>query len=569
MKDFLQKIMDSDVVESRKSRDDRLVAKWQPSGLLEGIDDNIKRRNMARLFENQKDHFKTLLHEQTSMAGGDIQGFAAVAFPIIRRVFGDLVSTTDIVSVQTMDQPVGLVFVLDFVAGTDRGGMGIASGESFYGGGRVGNQILSGVLIDGGYEEKGFYSLNQGYSSPSGSGNIIVNGPIGSSMIASGTVGASNYTLDALCRFDPGLTGAFVAVVTASKSSFSQLNLKGYMAITDTTTTSGTLIKRLTQDYAADPTKLLLFYSCSSQANMLDMTSSGAGTRAFKWPIFDDFVGVGVLSAIGGDPNWGFEFDGNAGVQEIPQVDLKVTAFNIQTDTKMLKARWTAQASQDLAAWQNLDAEVELTSFLSEQVAMEIDMEVLKDIVEGATGAVKYWSRRPGRFVNRDTGEVISAAQTGDFTGNISEWYQSLLETINDCSAQIARKILRGGANFLVCGPEVQNILETTNAWFANTTVGESDSGEAGIKKEGSLRKKWDVYVTPYFYRNLILVGRKGSSNLETGYVYAPYVPLITSPAIPDPTDIFNYAKGVMTRYGKQMIRPDMYGKVIVQNLLG
>lgn len=580
MKEFLQSIMDNDVVESRKARDEKLVSKWAPSGLLEGLEDPIKRRNMARLFENQKDHFKSmLLNEQTSMAGGDIQGFAAVAFPIIRRVFGDLVSTSDIVSVQTMDQPVGLVFVLDFIAGTNKSGMGVSQNASFYGGGRVGAEILTGVNLTGSDAESGFYSLNQGYSSPSGSASVSFLGPIGAP-IASGTVGATNYTLDALCGFDPDLSGSFITVMTASKSSFSQLNEKAYAAIADGSTLSGTLVKRLTKEYSADRTKLLFFYSSSAAADHVALTGSVNGnpaeagassgyTRTIKYPIFDDFVGTGVLSAIKGDPSWGFEFDGNAGSQEIPEVDLKVDAFNIQTVTKMLKARWTAQASQDLSAWQNLDAEVELTSFLSEQVAMEIDMEVLRDLVESATGTVQYWSRRPGRFVNRDTGEVISVSQTGDFTGNVAEWYQTLIETINGASAQIARKVLKGGANFLVCGPEVQNILETTNAWFANTTVGEESTGEVGIKKEGSLRKKWDVYVTPYFYRNLILIGRKGASNLETGYVYAPYVPLITSPAIPDPTDIFKYAKGVMTRYGKRMIRPDMYGKVVVQNLIG
>jgi len=579
MKEFLQSIMDNDVPETRKARDEKLVTKWKPSGLLEGIEDPIKRRNMARLFENQKDHFKSmLLSEQTSMAGGDIQGFAAVAFPIIRRVFGDLVSTSDIVSVQTMDQPVGLVFVLDFVAGSNKSGMGIREGESFFGGGRVGAQILSGVNLEGTNVEKGFYSLNNGYSSPSGSATVNFLGPIGSP-IASGTVGAVNYSLDALCRFDPDLSGSYVTILTASKSSFGQLNLKSYMAMTDTGVLSGTLIKRLTQDYAADPSKILFFYSSTNAAQALTLTGTLDGTptaslsptynRSFKFPIFDNFTNATAMSAIGGTSIWGFEFDQSAGSQDIPEVDLKVEAFNIQTNTKMLKAKWTAQASQDLSAWQNLDAEVELTSFLSEQVAMEIDMEVLKDLVENATGTTQYWSRRPGRFVNRDNGEVIPAAVTGDFTGNVAEWYQTLIETINGASALIARKVLKGGANFLVCGPEVQNILETTNQWFANTTVGEENTGEVGIKKEGQLRKKWDVYVTPYFYRNLILVGRKGSSNLETGYVYAPYVPLITSPAIPDPTDIFKYAKGVMTRYGKRMIRPDMYGKIIVQNLIG
>lgn len=568
MEDFLKAIVDTDIIESRLQKDNKLVTKWSQFGLLRGIEDSNKQRNLARLFENQKNQLKRqLVLETTSQAGSDIQGFASVALPIIRRVFGNLIATSDVVSVQSLDQPVGLIFVLDFTAGTSKGGMGLTQGDSIYGGGRVGSQILSGVNLTGTDAEKGFYNLNSGYASPSGSATVSF---AGATAQASGTVGA-NTALDALVRFDPDLSGSFITVLTASKAAFSQLNERNYMSIADGATTSGTLIKRLTQEWVNDRTKLLLFYSGASVGALNELTNTAAPPRTFKFGIYDNFGATGILSAIQGQSPWGFEWDGSTGQNDvIPEIDLKVDAFNIQTQTKMLKAKWTAQVSQDLAAWQNMDAEVELTSVLSEQVAMEIDMEVLKDLVEGAKATVKYWSRRPGRFVNRDTGDVLGATQTGDFTGNISEWYQSLLETINDTSAIIARKALRGGATFMVTSPEVQSILETTNQWYASTTVGESEkTGQAGLKKEGSVSKKWDVLVSPYFFRNVILVGRKGSSNLETGYVYAPYIPLITSPTIPDPTNLFIYNKGVMTRYGKKMIRPDFYALVVVQNLQG
>lgn len=568
MDDFLKQIMDTDVVESRMERDNKLVEKWSKFGFLKGINDDNKKRTIARLFENQKNQMKRqVLLEQTSMAAGDIQGFASVAMPIIRRVFGNLVGASEVVSVQSLDQPVGLIFVLDFTAGTNKGGMGLAQNASIYGGGRVGAQILSGVDLEGANAESGFYNLNQGYTQPSGT---VIISFAGASALSSGTVGGLDNTLDKYVRFDEDLSGSFVTILTASKSLFPQLNEKSYGSITDTGTTSGTLIKRLTQEWTLDRTKVLLVYSGASIGALNELTNTAA-SRTFKHPIYDDFQSVGgVMSAITGDPNWGFEFDGSVGQNgEIPEIDLKVEAFNIQTNTRMLKAKWTAQVSQDLAAWQNMDAEVELTSVLSEQVAMEIDMEVLRDLVEGAKATVRYWSRRPGRFVNPLTGEVLSASQTGDFTGIVAEWYQTLIERVNDVSAVIARKVLRGGATFLVCSPETQAILESTNQWFAATTVGESDKGSAGLKKEGSISKKWDVLVTPYFFRNVILVGRKGSSNLETGYVYAPYVPMITSPTIPNPDNLFVYNKGVMTRYGKKMIRPDMYALVVVLNLAG
>ena len=223
---------------------------------------------------------------------------------------------------------------------------------------------------------------------------------------------------------------------------------------------------------------------------------------------------------------------------------------------------------QDLNAYHNLDAEVELTSILSEQIALEIDREILPDLVNGATAATYYWSGSTGLFVNRSTGVEIGASSAApDFTGTVSEWYETLVETINDVSANIHRKTLRGAATFLVVSPEVANILEFTAGFRASVTA-DDDRGTVGAVKVGALSKKWDIYVDPYFPRNLVLVGRNGGSFLETGYVYAPYVPLQVTPTIFG-TEDFVPRKGVMTRYAKKMVRPDMYGLVIVRGLLG
>ena len=253
---------------------------------------------------------------------------------------------------------------------------------------------------------------------------------------------------------------------------------------------------------------------------------------------------------------------------EIPEIDIKVDSTAITAQTKKLKAKWTPELGQDLNAYHNLDAEVELTSILSEQIALEIDREIIADLVNGATAATYYWSRSPGLFVNRETGAELGAASAApDFTGTVSEWYETLIETINDVSAQIHRKTLRGGANYVVVSPEVANVLEFTAGFRANVTA-DADKGEIGAVKVGSLSRKFDVIVDPYFPRNIVLVGRRGSSFLESGYVYAPYVPLQVTPTIFGVED-FVPRKGVMTRYAKKMVRPDMYGLVIVRGLLG
>jgi len=234
-----------------------------------------------------------------------------------------------------------------------------------------------------------------------------------------------------------------------------------------------------------------------------------------------------------------------------------------------LKAKWSPELGQDLNAYHNLDAEVELTSILSEQIALEIDQEILNDLIKGAKADTLYWSRRPGKFVNRTTGADLTAGGTEgpDFTGTVSEWYETLLETVNDVSATIHRKTLRGGATFIVVSPEVANILEFTSGFRANVTH-DDDKGTSGAVNVGSLQSKWEVYVDPYFPRNVILVGRKGNNFLESGYVYSPYVPLQVTPTIFGPED-FVPRKGVMTRYAKKMVRPDMYGLVVVTDLLG
>ena len=535
-----------------------LLGKWEKTGLLEGLDNDRTRNSMARLLENQA---KELLRESSSMAGGDVEGFAAVAFPIVRRVFGGLIAN-DLVSVQPMSLPSGLIFFLDFTVSDETGSrLGMLSGDSLYGGGRVGAEITGGVSLSGLNSENSFYALNNGYSSPTSSLSVTCTN------LLSGTYGAGDEVLDRLVRYDPDFTSGTttVAIGSLAVSDLTQLNLDNLVAISCSTALAGAQqVRRLSQfSGTADTDILVVFASLDGTATPIQLSSSFMlSGQNYVIPIDDDFVAGQGLGSVVGDPQWGLEAQ-----TAIPEIDIKVDSVSITAITKKLKAKWTPELGQDLNAYHNLDAEVELTSILSEQIALEIDREILEDLVKGATAGKYYWSRAAGRFVNRLTGQEIGAATaTPDFTGTVSEWYETLVETINDVSAQIHRKTLRGGANFLVCGPEVANVLEFTAGFRANITA-DADMGTVGAVKVGALSKKWDVYVDPYFPRNVILVGRKGGSFLESGYVYAPYVPLQVTPTIFG-TEDFVPRKGVMTRYGKKMVRPDMYGLVIVVDLV-
>ena len=536
-----------------------LLSKWEKTGLLEGLSNERAKHGMASLLENQA---KELLREASTAGtgGGDVEGFASVAFPIVRRVFGGLIAN-DLVSVQPMSLPSGLIFFLDFTySSTPTPGLDYQAGDSVYGGGKVASAITGGVELTGDDAEQGFYALNNGYSSP-----IINVTGLTATLVATGTVGGpgTDWTpgqdLNTLCRFDPDLSGTFVAVATLPKAGFGgQLNVKDYVTITTLSASAGApltnQVRRLTADQDATDLRIVLT-GASAVADV-------AGIQTASIVINDNITSAGVGSVVGADI-WGLENQTN-----IAEIDIKVDSIAVTATTKKLKAKWTPELAQDLNAYHNLDAEVELTSILSEHIALELDQEILEDLVKGATAGKLYWSRRPGKFVNRETGEDLTAAGTQgpDFTGNVSEWYETLVETINDVSAQIHRKTLRGGANFIVVSPEVANLLEFT-AGFRGSVTHDDDRGQVGAVRVGSLSKKFDVYVDPYFPRNVVLCGRKGSSFLESGYVYAPYVPLQMTPTIFG-TEDFVPRKGVMTRYAKKMVRPDMYGLVIVADLV-
>jgi len=538
-----------------------LLTKWEKTGLLEGISDDRKRAGMAVLLENQA---KELLREASVMAGGEVEGFASVAFPIVRRVFAQLIAN-DLVSVQPMSLPSGLIFFLDFKYTNTK--LGSVAGESPYAQGIVGKQVTGGVNLGQlGGVEKGFYSMNNGYSSPTSSFDTTVTNVLAPTLVSSLTEAQKDYI-----RWDQDLLDQSTGYVQVLDLAFSStnwalLNRQNFVAYKVVEGTAGHLsgssaVRRLTNDTAtAYTTRVVLFKTAS-------FSSVAAGNLDVEAPIIDQFqaspAGVDALGAIAGGTTWGLE-----NTSAIPEIDIKVDSISVTAITKKLKAKWSPELGQDLNAYHNLDAEVELTSILSEHVALEIDREIMEDLIKGATAGTFYWSRSPGLFVNRTTGlEIGASAKAPDFTGTVSMWYETLIETINDVSAQIHRKTLRGGANFLVCGPEIANILEFTSGFRAKVSHAD-EKGEIGAVNVGSISKKFEIYVAADFLRNVILVGRKGSSFLESGYVYAPYVPLQVTPTIFGQDD-FVPRKGVMTRYAKKMVRPDMYGLVIVRGLLG
>jgi len=600
MSGIIERLTENIVDRDLQKEGAALLNKWEKTGLLEGIGNDRSRATMARLLENQA---KELLREASTMATGDVEGFASVAFPIVRRVFGGLIAN-ELVSVQPMSLPSGLIFFLDFVYSPDANSKvaGAFDDESLFGGGVVGSQLTGGVDLSKKSADKAFYHNVAGYSHATGTVSNLTVVAVSGTAMNNVQWSAMSDAQKKVIGYDPDIAAQnlFVRGVSIRASDVSSLNTDNLIAIAvasasvapftgdgqganlandtvdgvNSANSSAYQVRRLTRHnpaYAgvAAKTHIELFFAATSAAGLGNVGAPVVLSNKIDlvYPRADAWGNASALGSIQGQTPWPLEGTNRDGSANIAEIDIKVDSISVTAMTKKLKAKWSPELGQDLNAYHNLDAEVELTSILSEQIALEIDREILVDLVKGATAGTLYWNRRPGQFLNRETGaSITSTTAPPDFTGTVSEWYETLVETLNDVSARIHRKTLRGGANFVVCGPEIANLLEFTSGFRANV-VHDDNKGTVGAVKSGSISKKWDVYVDPYFPRNVVLIGRKGSSFLESGYVYAPYVPLQVTPTIFGIED-FVPRKGVLTRYAKKMVRPDMYGLVIVQDLL-
>lgn len=606
----------------------RLVEKWSRTGLLRGLNET-NRENMSRLLENQaaqvlKEASTVGTGGASAVGSGDLRGFSNIAFPIVRRVFGGLVAN-DLVSVQPMSLPSGLLFYLDYTYGNVVGddGSGTATyvtGSSIYNS-PVGKGVRSGSLGVGGQYDlvgSGFSRVHKQAATVT----LLASGAYGGSgAFSSGKVLFATGTDGKLLSFDPQIAdaietnptpggstgpGVYSAVVVSFDAGFSDadatmvkdfvLHKQGggqgavYPGVAGTVQASGPFVmnvRRLNRLGTWDGTTFTdnpLITAGATNAAIL-MIVSGANAVATAQNTLDvDYVVASGLNVDGSDgstltvPVFESDFGSASGnpanpAPTIPEIDIKVESIAVTAVTRKLRAKWSPELAQDLNAYHSLDAEVELTQILSEQIAMELDREILNDLLTQAAGANFYWSRAPGKFVNKATGAEVTRA-TGSpgpaFTGTVREWYETFVETIIDVANQIHRKTLRGSANFIVVGPDLATILEASVYYRPSYTLdgqGQVSSPMSiGAEKVGTLSNRFTVYKDPYFPRNKVLVGYKGGSYLETGYVYAPYVPLIVTPTIFNPED-FTPRKGVMTRYGKKMVRADFYGTVTVLDL--
>jgi hypothetical protein len=521
-----------------------LKGKWERTGLLEGVGSETNKHGMAVMLENQA---KQLLDESTRT--GVSQGseeWAGVALPLVRRIFGSI-AAKEFVSVQPMNLPSGLIFYMDFKYSTNTAEGRPESGSSLFGaGGSFGQDNLNTTS-----------GTNKLGSTQDTTGGLYGAGRFG-------------YTFN-----DQTATGITATLLTASLADIA-FDLS-----------NATLSASVAAGTARKMTVLSSTLTNADINSVRTFSISGSGTNFAYYPQFTAVSGSGAGQAIvflatgvtlTGSQAVGIGYNqqptaANRGDFEdktgndlaISEIELELKSEPIVAKTRKLKAIWTPELAQDLNAYHSIDAEAELTQMLSEYISLEIDLEILEMLQANAL-TVDYWSARVGYdYTSTSNSFSIDSNAAAASAYTKSTWYQTLGIKLQKVSNRIHQLTMRGGANFLVASPNVCTILESMNGFAANPAK-DALQFAAGVSQVGSISNRFDVYKNPYMTENVILMGFKGSNFFETGAVYAPYVPLIMTPLVYDPTN-FTPRRGVMTRYAKKIVRPEFYGKVVIEGL--
>jgi len=521
-----------------------LIAKWEPTHLLEGIESDHERRNMALMLENQA---KRLIHESSRLGtAANSEEWNGIALPLVRRVFGSTVAK-EFVSVQPMNMPSGLVFFLDFKYGTAQPGFSTGAGKDSQA------DSIWGVTKEEGEATGGLYGSGRyGYTINDVTSSALTNAAtLSATQYVSGAVVASTYNFDTEWSASVtaagdtfGATSDSIFTITISTASLANPD----MTAVDAFKLSGTGVKGY---YPA-------FTTANGAKTQITFVVSGSG-------VANDLV-VTYQKQPSSEARGDFEYTKTQeSTLDIPELNMELRSEEIVAKTRKLKTKWTPEFQQDVNAYHSLDAEAELTTVMSDYMAREIDLELLQ-MIRDASVNNSAWSAKLGNYYNGSGFQDFTQIQSETAAYTRTQWFQELMITINSVSNNIYQKTQLGGANFLVTSPKIATIFQSMPGFTSDATKDFTKVFAAGTKKVGNFRGEFDVYVIPYYTNNEILMGYKGSSFLHTGAVYAPYIPVISTPIIWDPE---NYvpSKALMTRYAKKVYRGEFYGRIKVDGL--
>lgn len=583
-------------------------AKWESLGFLEGLRGHVK-ENIAQLYENQA---SSLLTESTTAASSG--SFETVVFPIVRRVFSKLLAN-DIVSVQAMNMPIGKLFFFVPLTSSRVDGSGVAGNDyttsdssDVYGTTYSAHTGLNGehngvataaalpVAVTKAstpltqWQAKSLYDIfyNDGMFDNS-KGTLTIKTINSTSLNAYGMGSDGNLTILAPSATLPTATDGSVRSIIIGLSGFSggagsdgrgvltgpdgnNMDTESFLASLHVTSTNAIKDQDGNTIIAANkevPFRLMSQKYGKSIVESGNLTTpnnvmyveldlrhpvgtTAAGTAAAGTSTVDGYIGASAstVSAFTTTANFLFAWGEYASLEletELAEVSFRLDEVVVAVEERKLRATWSPELAQDVSAFHNIDAEAELTAMLSEQVAAEIDREILRDLRKAAAWQLRWdyngWRR--------------AATSANPYTQK--DWNQTLITRVNQISAQIHKSTLRGGANFIVVSSEISAIFDDLEYFHVSDANAEQDQYNMGIERIGTLSGRYQVYRDPYAPAYSIIIGHKGKSLLDTGYIYAPYVPLQLTPTMYNP---FNFApvKGIMTRYAKKVVNNRFYG---------
>jgi len=563
------------------------INKWEKLGFLEGLKGHLK-ENVAQLYENQASY---LINEASSTA--DSGSFETVVFPIVRRVFSKLLAN-DIVSVQAMNLPIGKLFY--FVPNIQSYENAQNQHWAPYGSPNAADTQTpnSGYdyqntkdLYDRFYEGNepaldppGLYDYSRGQFSAI-SADISTVAWTGDSLLVSG-YGTDNYrkVLLVMSGFANAGAGQLIGPdgnPMDTETFLASLEIRGVAGnvYTSANTQNNYLFRVVTQRYGdgivqygqdvtlgfpQSKTDGGTYYNvCDANGKIYLEVDLQTPVCVTCGPSMDGYTGSSFSSNTGINTSFAgtyriyknLEFEDRLG-----EVSFDLESVTVSVTERKLRAQWSPEMAQDVAAFHNIDAEAELTALLSEQVAAEIDREILRDLRKAAAWNLR-WDYNGWKRLGNGNG-------SNPYTQK--DWNQTLITAINQISAQIHKSTLRGGANWIVVSSEVSAIFDDLEYFHVSNAAPEQDQYNMGIERVGTLAGRYQVYRDPYFPANQVLLGHKGTSLLDTGYIYAPYVPLQLTPTMYNPFN-FTPIKGIMTRYAKKVVNNRFYGRITVDGV--
>lgn len=513
---------------------EEVLRRWDSLGLLEGLEGHGK-ETVAQLFENEA---SWLINEATTL--GSEGSFETVVFPIVRRVFSKLLAN-EIVSVQALNLPIGKLFY--FIPRITTSSFDAA---------QAGIQGRSGQTYDQRNLYDAFYGEDALYDKSKGKILGLVSGTVDATTLYQYAVPTKSYAagVTPVITYPDGfkpLAGTSIATgstgiikVTFDPTAFNVTNFEHQEEF----------LSGLALTYGTGSTAVDFHLPVQRYGSAIMSTS---GVIYIEVVNSDGATAIDIAQLAATAKNYE-----NLELQdEMGEVSFELTSVTVSVIERKLRAQWSPELAQDVSAFHNIDAEAELTALLSEQIAAEIDREILRDLRRGAAWRLNWdYKGRTSRYVNVTEGFYTQ-----------KDWNQTLMTAINQVSAQIHKATLRGGANWIVCSAEISAIFDDLDYFHVSNASPEQDKYNMGIERVGTLQGRYQVYRDPYFPADMILVGHKGTSILDTGYIYAPYVPMQLTPTMYNP---FTFApvKGIMTRYAKKLVNNRYYATIRVKNVV-